>query len=73
MPDVSAAQKRRKKLERVVEFEGYPNLEELLRDASVDSACPGICTTFNTTARFHRFEGTDLLIDARCSRSNSSD
>ena len=35
--------KRRRKLKELVESEGYPNLGALLRDASIDSACPGIC------------------------------
>ena len=45
MPDTSAAEKRRVKLNQLVESEGYPNLDKLLRDASFDSACPGICQT----------------------------
>ncbi len=43
MQTPSPADKRRIKLDRLVASEGYPNLEELLRDASFDSACPGIC------------------------------
>lgn len=43
MDSKSDAAKRRIKLDRLVESEGYPNIEELLRDASFDSLCPGIC------------------------------
>jgi hypothetical protein len=39
------ADKRQVKLSQPVESEGYPELEELLRDAAFDSACPGICLT----------------------------
>jgi hypothetical protein len=35
--------KRQFKLSQLVENEGYPNLDGLLRDAMFDSACPGIC------------------------------
>lgn len=37
------AEKRQAKLKLVVELEGYPGLDELLRDASIDSLCPSIC------------------------------
>jgi hypothetical protein len=36
---------RQIKLGRLVESESYPNLEQLLREATFDSACPGICLT----------------------------
>ena len=39
------ADKRQLKLSQLVESEGYLELEELLRDATFDSACPGICLT----------------------------
>ena len=39
------AEKRQVKLSQLVDSEGYPELEELLRDATFDSACPGICLT----------------------------
>jgi hypothetical protein len=37
------SEKRQLKLGQLVETEGYPNLEDLLRDATFDSVCPGIC------------------------------
>ena len=38
-------EKRQVKLSRLVESEGYPNLEQLLRDAAFDCVSPGICLT----------------------------
>ena len=37
------AETRQVKLSQLVDIEGYPDLEELLRDATFDSVCPGIC------------------------------
>ena len=39
------AEKGQIKLSQLVETEGYPDIEALLRDATFNSACPGICLT----------------------------
>jgi hypothetical protein len=43
MSEVSPAERRRKKLDLLVEIEGYENAEELIADAVFDSVCPSIC------------------------------
>ena len=43
MANSSAAQMRQAKLDRLVESEGYDNLDNLLAAAVADSVSPGIC------------------------------
>ena len=43
MANSSAAEKRQAKLGRLVEIEGYDNLDDLLPAAVADSVCPAIC------------------------------
>ena len=43
MHDESAAEKRRLKLEKLIEIEGFPNLEALLEATITDSVSPAIC------------------------------
>ena len=43
MSDLSAAGKRQKKLDQLVEIEGYERVDELLEASVADSVCPAIC------------------------------
>ena len=43
MPEKSAAQMRRQKLNKLIEIEGFPNLEALLEATITDSVSPAIC------------------------------
>jgi hypothetical protein len=43
MPDVSAAEKQRLKLEELVESEGFASIEDLLAATITDSVSPAIC------------------------------
>ena len=43
MPDVSAAAGQRLKLDKLVEIEGFPNVEALLEATITDSVSPAIC------------------------------
>ena len=43
MPDRSATEMRRLKLDKLIEIEGFPNLEALLEACVADSVSPAIC------------------------------
>ena len=43
MPSVSAAEKQRLKLDKLIEIEGFPNVEALLEATITDSVSPAIC------------------------------
>jgi hypothetical protein len=44
MPDVSAAECQRLKLEKLIEIEGFASIENLLGATIADSVSPAICT-----------------------------
>ena len=43
MPDTSAAEKRQAKLDKLIEIEGFPDLDALLQACVCDSVSPAIC------------------------------
>ena len=43
MPEKSAAEKQRLKLDKLIEIEGFPNVEALLEATITDSVSPAIC------------------------------
>ena len=43
MPNVSAAEKQRLKLDKLTEIEGFSNVEDLLEATITDSVSPAIC------------------------------
>jgi hypothetical protein len=43
MPKASAAERQRLKLDKLVEIEGFPSLQDLLEATITDSVSPAIC------------------------------